>query len=41
MQTPTLDLPTALLEAAQIDSANVSREAAQLLALGLVREQKI
>jgi predicted HTH domain antitoxin len=41
MQTTTVDLPTALLEAAQLDSKNISREAARLLALELLREQKI
>jgi predicted HTH domain antitoxin len=41
MHTTTIDLPTALLEAAHLDVTNVSREAAQLLALELVREQKI
>jgi predicted HTH domain antitoxin len=41
MQTTTVDLPTALLEAAQLDSSNLTYEAARLLALELLREQKI
>jgi predicted HTH domain antitoxin len=41
MGTVNVELPAALLEAAKLDTANLSREAACLLALELFREEKI
>ena len=41
METVKVDLPTDLLQAANLDFANLSQEAARLLALELFREQKI
>jgi predicted HTH domain antitoxin len=36
-----VDLPAALLQAAKLDGANLSQEAAQLIALELFREEKV
>jgi predicted HTH domain antitoxin len=41
METVRVDLPTALVQAAKLDTANLSQEAARLLALELFREEKI
>jgi predicted HTH domain antitoxin len=41
METIRVELPSALLKAANLDEGNVSRQAAQLLALELYREEKI
>lgn len=41
METVKIELPAALLEAAKLDNANLSREAARLLALELFREEKV
>ena len=41
METVRVDLPAALLDAAKLDTANLSQEAARLLALELFREEKI
>ena len=41
METVNIELPAALLEAAKLDSANLSQEAARLLALELFREEKV
>ncbi len=41
METVKVDLPAALLQAAKLDSANLSEEAARLLALELFREEKV
>jgi len=41
METLRLDLPTALLKAANLDEGNLSQEAARLLALELFREEKV
>jgi predicted HTH domain antitoxin len=41
METVRVDLPSALLKAANLEEGNVSQEAARLIALGLYREEKI
>ena len=41
METVKVDLPAALLQAANVDTANLSQEAARLLALELFREERI
>ena len=41
METIKIDLPLALLKTANPDSTDPSKEAAQLLALELFREQKV
>lgn len=41
VKTVKVDLPAALLQAAKLDTANLSQEAARLLALELFREEKI
>jgi predicted HTH domain antitoxin len=41
METVKVDLPAALLQAAKLDAANLSEEAARLLALELFREEKV
>ena len=41
METVKVDLPAALLQAANLDGANLSQEAARLLALELFREGTI
>jgi len=41
METTAVQLPTALLKAANLDTNNVSKEAARLLALELFREEKV
>ena len=41
MGTVNVELPAALLEAAKLDAADLSREAARLLALELFREEKV
>ena len=41
METINVPLPSALLKAANIEEANIPREAAQLLALELYREDKV
>jgi predicted HTH domain antitoxin len=41
MGTVNVELPTALLEAAKLDAADLSREAARLLALELFREERV
>ncbi len=41
METTLVQLPTALLKAASFDTDNVSKEAAQLLALELFREERV
>ena len=41
METTPVLLPTALLKAANLDTGNVSNEAAKLLALELFREEKV
>jgi predicted HTH domain antitoxin len=41
METVRIELPTALLKAANLKEGNLSQEAARLLALELYREDKI
>lgn len=41
METMRVDLPSALLRAANLEGTNISLEAAQLLALELYREDKV
>jgi predicted HTH domain antitoxin len=41
VDTVKVDLPAALLQAANLDAADLSRDAARLLALELFREEKI
>jgi predicted HTH domain antitoxin len=41
METVRIELPTALLKAANLEGRNLSQEAARLLALELYREDKI
>ncbi len=41
MQTVRVDLPSALLRAANLEERNLSQEAARLLALELYREDKV
>ena len=41
METVHVELPSALLKAANLEEANLSQEAARLLALELYREQKV
>ena len=41
METVNVELPAALLQAAKLDPANISQEAALLLALELFREEKV
>jgi predicted HTH domain antitoxin len=41
METVHLELPSALLKAANLEEANISQEAARLLALELYREDKV
>jgi predicted HTH domain antitoxin len=41
METVTVELPAALLQAAKLDASDLSQEAARLLALGLFREEKV
>jgi predicted HTH domain antitoxin len=41
METVKVDLPAALVHAANLDTANLSQDAARLLALELFREEKI
>ncbi len=41
METVRVELPWALLKAASLEEANVSQEAARLLALELYREDKV
>jgi predicted HTH domain antitoxin len=41
METVRLELPTSLLKAANLEEADLSREAARLLALELYREAKV
>ena len=41
METVSVDLPVALIQAAHLDATNLSQEAARLLALELFREEKI
>ena len=41
METVKVDLPVALLQAANLDANNFSQETARLLALELFREEKI
>ena len=41
METVLIELPSALLKAAKIEESNLSREAAQLLAVELYREDKV
>jgi predicted HTH domain antitoxin len=41
METVNVELPTALLKAANLEGGDLSREAARLLALELYREDKI
>ena len=41
METVRLELPTALLKAANLEEADLSREAARLLALELYREARV
>jgi len=41
METVRVDLPVALLQAANLDVANLSQEAARLMALELFREEKV
>jgi predicted HTH domain antitoxin len=41
METTRLELPSALLKAANLEENNLSQEAARLLALELYREDKI
>jgi predicted HTH domain antitoxin len=41
METVTVELPAALLQAAKLDASDLSQEAARLLALELFREEKV
>ncbi len=41
METVHVQLPSALLKAANLEEANISQEAARLLALELYREDKV
>ncbi|MBI1791092.1 MAG: UPF0175 family protein [Acidobacteria bacterium] len=41
METVHVELPAALLKAADLDAANISEEASRLLALELFREDKV
>jgi len=41
MKTVRVELPSALLKAANLEEANLSQEAARLLALELYREDKV
>ncbi len=41
METERVELPSALLRAANLEGANLSQEAARLLALELYREDKV
>jgi predicted HTH domain antitoxin len=41
MESVRIELPSALLRAANLDSENLSQEAARLLALELFREEKV
>jgi predicted HTH domain antitoxin len=41
METVSVELPLALLKAADLDKADLSQEASRLLALELFREEKI
>jgi predicted HTH domain antitoxin len=41
METTQVELPTALLKAANLDTNNTSEEAARLLALELLREYRV
>jgi len=41
METEPVELPTALLKAANLDATNLSQEIARLIALELFREQKV
>ncbi len=41
MKTVRLELPTALLEAADLEQGDLAQEAARLMALELYREQKV
>jgi len=41
METVRVDLPCALLKAANLEEGNISQQAARLLALELYREEKI
>jgi len=41
METVRVALPAALLQTAELDAANLTQEAARLLALELFREEKI
>jgi predicted HTH domain antitoxin len=41
MDTVKVELPSALLKAAKLEGGNLSKEAAQLLALELYREDKV
>ncbi len=41
METVHVELPSALLKAANLEEANLSQEAARLLALELYREHKV
>jgi predicted HTH domain antitoxin len=41
METVRVELPSALLKAANLEEANLSQEAARLLALELYREHKV
>jgi predicted HTH domain antitoxin len=41
METVRIELPSALLEAANLEESNLSKETARLLALELYREDKV
>jgi predicted HTH domain antitoxin len=41
METTRIDLPSALLKAANLEEGNLSQEAARLLALELYREDRV
>ena len=41
METVRIELPSALLRAANLEESNLSQEAARLLALELYREEKV
>jgi predicted HTH domain antitoxin len=41
METTQVEVPTALLKAAELDIENLSKEATQMLALELLREKKV
>jgi predicted HTH domain antitoxin len=41
METVRVDLPSALLKAANLEEGNISEQAARLLALELYREEKV